>query len=840
MQLENDFPARLARFSFTLAMGLVWCGVPQHTLAGPPGSTLPSITESDKTRMTQLADSLEQTLRLYTAIDRGIPRDSFDPQAVVKTVGNDDSKLFEWVRDHTRYVPYRGALRGASGVLMDGAGNSLDRSLLLARLLQLAGKEVRLARGSLSDSQAQGLLKSAWEQAPANADAAPKDEQTSEAFLAKWAAENQINPVELQRQLQQGRLVSEKRAEQLATGVADQTDRLLAIVKPAAGDGAAEHAIQLAAIADHWWVQEKRDVAWIDLDVLPPDAKVGSRLIESAQTVALPAGASMLPLKEQDVQSIEVRVVGEQWKGGATENKVALKQSLRPAELGGMPVTLSLIPAKWPQDLDPTATDAPAIIRAALEKQTTWAPMITVGGQTIVQNGFDDQGNLVAHPLDDMPGAAVAGAVGRAASVLDAIDAPAAAEGKFTAAWIEFETKVPGRPSTVVRRDLFDLFGPAKRAAGNLSDPMIDPTAKLMRGIGMFRSLDLLPVGAVLSEDFILHAQLHRTIESGPVLMEALRGAGKKSLSDSFSDVARKRPLPAPLLALAAGRRGIDGEQSGIAVDRPNLFALHYTMTFTRGGRMLRRTSTDIIENRTAIRPAAGVDAFAARVRQGVMETQLEAASLGSGRAGHNTAALFSASVPQKVQWTLFRGPNDAALTQVNLSPNSRARIASELKAGYVVCAPAASIKSGGIPQTGWWRVDPADGNCVGYMSDGMGTAAVEHSSLGWWIAAGESVWGVIECTGEFHGWAAVGCSVCAIAIAVGIAITHTSGFGELVVGHTMAKACTALGGEHEGGEGGGEGGGGAGGGEGGGGGNYTPSGGSSQDPGMSSVGGGE
>ena len=49
----------------------------------------------------------------------------------------DPQKMLDWVRDNTRLVPYEGSLRGALGVLMDRNGNSLDRSILLARLLEL-------------------------------------------------------------------------------------------------------------------------------------------------------------------------------------------------------------------------------------------------------------------------------------------------------------------------------------------------------------------------------------------------------------------------------------------------------------------------------------------------------------------------------------------------------------------------------------------------------------------------------------------------------------------------------------------------------------------------------
>src|SRR6185295_829514 len=79
---------------------------------------------------------LEKLLGAVEAASRDLPRDTFDPKAVLARVGPDPGKLFVWVRDETSWVPYRGALRGAPGVLMDRLGNGIDRALLLGELLR--------------------------------------------------------------------------------------------------------------------------------------------------------------------------------------------------------------------------------------------------------------------------------------------------------------------------------------------------------------------------------------------------------------------------------------------------------------------------------------------------------------------------------------------------------------------------------------------------------------------------------------------------------------------------------------------------------------------------------
>ncbi len=98
-----------------------------------------------------IAEQVERGLEALAEEAQQIPRDSFDLQAIIVQVGKDPGDLFEWVRDHTYWVPYRGSLRGPLGVLMDRTGNSLDRSLLLAELLRLAGGEARLAHAQLDE-----------------------------------------------------------------------------------------------------------------------------------------------------------------------------------------------------------------------------------------------------------------------------------------------------------------------------------------------------------------------------------------------------------------------------------------------------------------------------------------------------------------------------------------------------------------------------------------------------------------------------------------------------------------------------------------------------------------
>ena len=52
--------------------------------------------------------------------------------------------------------------------------------------------------------------------------------------------------------------------------------------------------------------------------------------------------------------------------------------------------------------------------------------------------------------------------------------------GVLTAEWIEYEIHVPGRPALKIRRDVFDLIGPAQRA-GDMKTAL---SSRMMRGFG--------------------------------------------------------------------------------------------------------------------------------------------------------------------------------------------------------------------------------------------------------------------------------------------------------------------------------------------------------------------
>src|SRR5688500_2119592 len=145
---------------------------------------------------------LENSLRSLEESQRNAPRDRWDPDYVITKVGKSPDALFAWVRDNTYWIPYHGILRDARGVLMDRQGNSLDRALLLATLVQKAGHPVRLAHRKLTGEEAQTLFPEILDGPPPSVETKPEPSQR-DASVATVAARYDVGKSDVRNALEQ-------------------------------------------------------------------------------------------------------------------------------------------------------------------------------------------------------------------------------------------------------------------------------------------------------------------------------------------------------------------------------------------------------------------------------------------------------------------------------------------------------------------------------------------------------------------------------------------------------------------------------------------------------------
>ena len=267
-----------------------------------------------------------------------------DWRTVPKADKLDDDPLaaFAWVRDSIAFDPYAGELRGAAGTLTARAGNSLDRALLLRRMLDLMGVPSRLARGTLDDAAATALVQRAFERP--------------------------VKPL------------SEVALDDRETGsldtLATRARRDYALLRGALGDRVAsmdgsDDAAAVAASRDHWWVQMAYGPQWLDLDPSLPDAKPGDAMTTAQSTF------DEVPTNVQ--QTVTVRVVAETLSGGQLSQTTVLEKALTAADAATSTIYLMFQPAK---------TGLGSTINEVLGSSVSWEPALYLGPNATVGTPF--------------------------------------------------------------------------------------------------------------------------------------------------------------------------------------------------------------------------------------------------------------------------------------------------------------------------------------------------------------------------------------------------------------------------------------------------------------------
>lgn len=760
MGLGRDLASKAARLAFTACMALIWCGADRLGAADPPQPP------SSQISLVQLADVLHKQAKICADLDRDLPHDTFAPKAIVEKVGKDPQALFAWMRDNTAFVPYQGTLRGALGVLMDRQGNSLDRALLLARLLQLSGQKVRLTHGMLDRQKAEDLLRSAWDDPASAPPAAEKQEADDDAAVTTFAASEGLDPAQVRQDRDQWKMAMQARNEDLVGTSTEQSAALSQLIgTPAIATEDARNQ-QISDISDHWWVQVAQDSGWTDLDPATRSAKAGDRLAEPSATVDLPADGQLPSDRSIKRHEVELRVRVERSGDGKPVTEVPFKYVLPLAETGASPIKLIMDPADWPSDLDLTGAPDVAIprLKAALLAQEHWVPVLQIGDKTIIQGEFDGHGVVDPHASLDSISKSGKSTKSAAQSAFDAFGGgPAAPSTDLTAVWLEYEIRSPGRPPRTITRDLFDARGPAARLS-NSGVPAFDDALRLKRAALLDRAFDVMAAGFVPSHPYIEHLVFRNVLANEPIMEKALRESQAKPPAAVMKDLSGLTALPGGLLALAAARRGPTGSGADFALDRPNIFAISNGLAVDSAGNPIARMAIDIVANEATLRGIAAKDLFQRRLAQGVLETAMERYAIGHPDPSYNTTAIFAASASQKVDWVKLAGRDDPKLARLTLHPDALARIKGELADGYTVVAPVAPVGVAGSSREGWWRIDPRDGSCVGVGADGTGTDMVETTILVGFIFLEVAM--ELHCMAESKG-SGLGCMICAM---IGIA----------------------------------------------------------------------
>jgi hypothetical protein len=675
----------------------------------------------------QMPDLLSGMLDRLDGVLAKLPRESFDVDAVRSAVGTDPQALFAWVRDQTSWVPYRGTLRGATGVLMDRFGNSLDRALLLSALLSSAGRPARLAHATLSREQAAEIARLA-RRIPAETAGEPGGLRATlpDDAVVEFARVMNIDAGAARVTLNGLEASAVRRLSAARAAVRQQSAALVAAV----GEPAAAADEIAAAAMDHWWVVTDLDGQPLALDPTLPDAKPGVSFAPPRETI----DPSRVP--ESQWHTVRVNVVTEHVNGTKSREAVVLSRTLRPSELFGQHIVLTHLPAAWKPDPEiarqPGARD---VIAQALLAERKWRVRLTVGPQvfdgSIVRTSGDPEKPRSSGGVADAGSAGLWG--GLAGGEGDG------GIGELTAEWIEFEIRVPGKAPTKIRRAVLDLLGPAARQTPAPAGVVLNDSTRLVRALALSGETVILPLVCRLSPEYVSWLHIRAAMANRELLLAVARGA---DLPDAEWKRLASSAQPAPnvLHQLALARHAWNDRGQDVFLAEPNILAFHNTFRADASGGVVAVEGLDIVANAVAVHASAGAGAFPARVQQGVADSFAEDHVLLA--AG---AATLAADAAPPSGWVTVRAPDQTAALPV--TADVKARIGQQLRERVVLVVP----RAGSSPDPRWWRVDPATGGTLRVGDLGWGQIFTEKSIMearqglqmaSWGACTAKTLWG--------------------------------------------------------------------------------------------------
>jgi hypothetical protein len=714
-----------------------------------------------------------------------IPRDTFDVQAVVGKVGIDPDQLLAWVRENTVWLPYEGALRGPKGVLLDRAGNSLDRALLLSAMFEAAGYKTRLKRAELPSDVAEELVAAAAS-ASIQEPSADADYDLLTEMLNRLESADSPHADQFRQSAEKFRRDRQELINNARDRADRQSKRLLSMVDVPDNQEPTLKAKVLNAATDHWWTEARVNSKWLTLD------PAASEAFPAPGNEGKGRGsyrADRLPTNV--LHTVTVRVVVEQLTGTRLKERVALEHTITPYSEPVVQLLLAHVPEDWPEELTPLAlleqSDPLRTFVATARKQTKWLPLLQVGKDQVVDQGFTAKGELYK-PGGGPAGGGQAKAIGGLAGGLSG--GGRSGEGILTAEWIEFEVKSPGLPPEENRRAVFDLLGPAARASKAIIDTIPDGAAQ-ERALSLMGSAEILLQGSHVTDEYLTYEGFSGIVAARDVVVRSFSQPIKLLRGEFELNTGTENSITGPTTELALARRTV-GETTN-HFGRPNITAFWQMPASRRDDDHFTVNGFDIISN------SAGLDAgrvrdFEIQVVSGVSDTVLENSLMSGDSTAANTSRLFE--ITPDSSWRTIRSDNRNELDAANISPDIIARVDSALEDGFFI------VLSTDVPpeQVTWWRLNPVSGEILGIGPSGRGQATVDYkiNILNVAAKAGNVVHCVVSSVGRLkksEGKTSGGDQAKAIGFTLGCLATSLTGLtGALTGMQGVSLAATGMG----------------------------------------------
>jgi hypothetical protein len=600
--------------------------------------------------------------------------------------------IHRFVADEIAYEPYPGILRGALGTLEARAGNSVDKALLLAALLDASLIPVRFARGPVDDAVAARLTEALTVDPETARTLAQRPLDAGVAQLAGREPGPDATPLLDPEQEAALKADGQAALQQAATRLTDTATML----QGALADAGVQLPDQVPAlpaseVTEHTWVQAQLGPDWQDLDPTLAGTEPGALLATS--TVE-----TLDQLPDDLRHRVRFDVLVERVVAGALTTHTILEHEAFADELTGTPVVFGHV--------TPSGVKTLGITLGSLfgEGWIDYRPSLDLGDQTVVA---DDS---VAFPaaggggdifsVEPSPGAGPAGPI----------------EGEATAEWLEVTVTPPGGEPATARRTVFDRVAAEVRHGGA-------PTPADAAPITM---VDLEGTGTATyppMEGLTAFAIATGTTSLAPLAAVTDDGLGRLALA-----YHNLRDVLTTSLVVDAGARTY--------LDAPNVVSVTLRIDPDATAETLRdsvRFGIDLWHRSHGVLPMAGGTTTTgdAEILAGITDHLAERLAITfAGRtelvpAGSvGVGEVFEAAAAGGIPIVVIEGEVPAGLPY---RPEVAAAIAERVGAGDVVIIPAEPVSIGDALRVGWWAVDPATGATTDTMDDGTGSEFAEY-----------------------------------------------------------------------------------------------------------------
>jgi hypothetical protein len=748
----SDFAFRVIALAMSLVITVAAIRTPDTYASGDGIEAPPWLSKSSFEKLPQGEEGYklvsERLNRMYAALDvinSKIDRSLFEIDALADRLGSDPTAMVHFVRDEIRYEPYTGVLRGALGTLLCRAGNALDRSLLLAALLQKAGLTTQIASGHLSSQQAQTLVNRLFEPVKP----VPQAISSVADLAAEISRTTGVDQAKLLQRSNEMQHYGEKQKKQLIDYV-DTESKYLSDILSKAGVGAGvvtPNDQLLAEASDHYWVQyQNASGQWVDLDSSFTDAEPGKANTQVANTFASDSVPEELYHHLRITLTLRVAQVVE-GNDGPTTDTVLLDRELRVAEEQDKNTVVANVPDPMPDFAGVKGT-----LGDALAATKGFQTVLQVGDKATAGKYFDLKGKIsdkLGGPVGDVVtnaggiGGAFGGLGGNAGGVLGG-----ASEGSTTrivGEWVDYNLSSPRVNSTGpnlrhFHRDIVSPVAIKAWTAGKGAETLPSNVGRdALRG-RLFWSTELLPVTGPLVFGYLGYLQMESLKASRGLVDFVLRSGlglapGQTPPAESSIFPVSNSVLSGVLMQTAKGITASHFPGLTFFLGEPALVSFeHAAVGSSSSGNPVE--AYDIVAYRPRVVAKAGsvTDSKAVallRIAQGVLATRAEwmlIKDMGMGRTVRNTTGAFEAARRSGTPSIVLR-PGAAGLrilSSLDAPDSVRAELSESLRTGYTLVLPAKAPVEGGSPEFAWWQIDNSSGELIGKMPGGRGQALVE------------------------------------------------------------------------------------------------------------------